>query len=1059
MKTQQTQKLDSALPWIRRWRGLAAVAVLSVLTACGGGGGAESLTPMSAVSQSQTAVINPSVKIVPEAEVVPASATVGADGSLQIGVTKAQSLNAGDVVMIAPGASGLTNAFAGKVVSATDAAGNSTLILQRAGLADVFTKLKINYDSTQASGSQAGLRVSRVIAAPGVTANFVEKPVTQQVGLYSELCKLASQTGVVTFTNTLKCNGNKGTLSGELSISKEIGLTKTGTGEKVTGKWEAYFNLEDVKQVLNTNFDDLENVVTSGSENFHLEISGKAKAGMRISTPDEKSRFTFNVSDWFKEATGETLFEDLEWKLKYAEVSGLNADDKKGLIPVAGLVIDATCIAATAATSGAAAWKACGFTGALQNTVNFQTVSKPLSFILWAYINAKGELKLTGSFDIVKMEGYEFKNGFDYTRDGGAKLVSSESKAPTISMLNVNGTADASVTVGAQLAVDALIGGIRPAAVHFDLFKYTQNYHVEGKGGLQVSPSWAPSGEICHYGGYEVATQLTVLAKIKAKIGTPGWFALESGFEYKSDPKKVWASGTAVQPACVTTATLSYTLSRLSQNPNNAQEWMYRVSFPISYNDLKASVGKWRLKLDDATTLDVAPDENGAATVVLPAGKFFNTELQGFHVFEEKDTVLGTVVEALEVKANHAVQTPDMPAIESDTPQVGKAVLLWLNTTLADIKTVLWNFGAGVTETVTQGIFSIKSFSVSTVFNTPGVHSVTATYRDAAGTLIGSSTADITAFSAKMPTVTITNASSDTSTQPGPIASNGRTDDATPTLSGTLSAELAFGQHVNVYDGSSMFVAPAIVSGLDWMFTPAAPLTGGEHSFTAEAAGFDGTPGKRSAAFVVNVIASGATATGKLPDTGITASQCYQAGSDVWVSCTSAAAIALNSQQDGMVGRDVTSPSNTDGKLGFSYSTVGSYAKTECVKDNITGLTWEGKTATGTRVGSATYTNYGDSRSGDASAYVTAVNATALCGYTDWRLPTVDELQSLVDYSVAYPGPTIDTTWFPNTPGGVYWSASPYAGNAAYAWFVYFGDGNVNGLSLRVNNGQVRLVR
>ncbi|MEN9983423.1 MAG: hypothetical protein RI918_1392 [Pseudomonadota bacterium] len=199
---------------------------------------------------------------------------------------------------------------------------------------------------------------------------------------------------------------------------------------------------------------------------------------------------------------------------------------------------------------------------------------------------------------------------------------------------------------------------------------------------------------------------------------------------------------------------------------------------------------------------------------------------------------------------------------------------------------------------------------------------------------------------------------------------------------------------------------------------------------------------------------------GLLTDTGITANQCYGAGSNTLISCTSEAAIALNDMQDGMLDRDFNTPNAADGKLGFSYSTVSSYPITDCVKDNITGRMWEGKPTTGLRANTLTFTNLGNNAANDASAYVAAVNSGAgLCGFTNWRLPTRTELQSLVDYSVARSVPTIDSKWFPNTVGnGYYWSASTYAGDVTNAWSVYFYFGSLVS-SLRTDRGPVRLVR
>lgn len=207
-----------------------------------------------------------------------------------------------------------------------------------------------------------------------------------------------------------------------------------------------------------------------------------------------------------------------------------------------------------------------------------------------------------------------------------------------------------------------------------------------------------------------------------------------------------------------------------------------------------------------------------------------------------------------------------------------------------------------------------------------------------------------------------------------------------------------------------------------------------------------------SARAVLTVKAGGAIA-GRV-DTGIRSDQCFAAGVSHWVNCASAAAVALNPAQDGMTGRDVTHPDSADGKLGFSYRAIPG----GCVKDELTGLTWEVKTVGigGLRDEWNTFTNLGNGQPGDSSAYVAAVNAQGLCGYTDWRIPTADELQSLVDYSAGLGTPGLDPAWFPDN-GFLGITSDPYVTDIASNWLV--GAGGSIGRGLRTTPSTLRLVR
>jgi hypothetical protein len=100
----------------------------------------------------------------------------------------------------------------------------------------------------------------------------------------------------------------------------------------------------------------------------------------------------------------------------------------------------------------------------------------------------------------------------------------------------------------------------------------------------------------------------------------------------------------------------------------------------------------------------------------------------------------------------------------------------------------------------------------------------------------------------------------------------------------------------------------------------------------------------------------------------------------------------------------------------------------------------------------------------EAVAAVTHLNEQSFGGFTDWRLPSVEELFLLADRT-RY-NPAIDTEFFPSCRSDWYWTATDDAseqkdkgsGHSHYAWVVgfYYGDSHVGH---RDGYSRVRAVR
>ncbi len=109
------------------------------------------------------------------------------------------------------------------------------------------------------------------------------------------------------------------------------------------------------------------------------------------------------------------------------------------------------------------------------------------------------------------------------------------------------------------------------------------------------------------------------------------------------------------------------------------------------------------------------------------------------------------------------------------------------------------------------------------------------------------------------------------------------------------------------------------------------------------------------------------------------------------------------------------------------------------VTDNVTGLMWQQETTVHSWSNALEY-----------------CSDLSLASYSDWRLPTIKEIQQIADYQTTHP--VIDSTFFPNTISSSFWTSNTAAWSNDYAWKFSFSNGT-NSREEKTRNGNVHCVR
>lgn len=280
-------------------------------------------------------------------------------------------------------------------------------------------------------------------------------------------------------------DGDSGSVTlGEIALNLEIDLPQVSdsndNGINVPGEQTK----KEAKIVISGSLSDLElydahdyslNLIDAYIE-MDLAVKGKCNAEVKLEGTAEATLGNFSKT-W-------TEVEKISSDKWGVTVSGISSDDKKGKLPIVGLVfkspaplfISQTNLAVNTAKSG--------------------------GFIVWLYLNAKGELSLKGATGIALHT--DFQMGVNKPKDGESKITKLIRPIEGQRMLEapfIEGEAKLQFNLGLSLDVDVFFGGIRYVNTGLDFMgQNSLSIRTDGRASYgfdNLGEPWKLDGRMC----------------------------------------------------------------------------------------------------------------------------------------------------------------------------------------------------------------------------------------------------------------------------------------------------------------------------------------------------------------------------------------------------------------------------------------------------------------------------------------------------------------------------------------------------------------------------------